>query len=69
MFAAFDNAVVLPGYTRADAAVFYSFDEHWRLQANVQNLFDTRYYLNADGNNNISPGAPRGARVAIIARF
>ena len=69
MFAAFDNAVVLPGYTRADAAVFFSITERWRLQANFQNLFDRQYYLNADGNNNISPGAPRGARVALIARF
>lgn len=69
MFAAVDNTVVLPGYTRADAAVFFSVNEHWRLQANIQNLFDTRYYLNADGNNNISPGASRGARVALIARF
>ena len=69
MFAAVDNAVVLPGYTRADAAVFFSITEHWRLQANIQNLFDTRYYMNADGNNNISPGAPRGARVALITRF
>jgi catecholate siderophore receptor len=69
MFAAVDNAVVLPAYTRADAAVFFSITEKWRLQANVQNLFSTTYYLNADGNNNISPGAPRGARVALIARF
>jgi catecholate siderophore receptor len=69
MFASFDNTVALPGYTRADAAVFFSINERWRLQANIQNLFDTRYYLNADGNNNISPGAPRGARVALIARF
>jgi catecholate siderophore receptor len=69
MFAAVDNAVVLPGYTRADIAVFYSFSEKWRLQANLENLFDTRYYLNADGNNNISPGRPRGARVGLIARF
>ena len=69
MFAAIDNAVVLPGYTRADAAVFFSITERWRLQANIQNLFDKQYYLNADGNNNISPGAPRSARVALIARF
>jgi catecholate siderophore receptor len=69
MFAAIDNAVVLPGYTRADAAVFFSITERWRVQANFQNLFDNTYYLNADGNNNISPGAPRGARVALIARF
>ncbi len=69
MFAAIDNAVVLPGYTRADAAVFFSITEKWRVQANVQNLFDNTYYLNADGNNNISPGARRGARIALIARF
>ncbi|HKP81493.1 MAG TPA: TonB-dependent siderophore receptor [Pyrinomonadaceae bacterium] len=69
MFASVDNSVVLPGYTRADAAVFFSITERWRLQANVQNLFGTTYYLNADGNNNISPGASRGARVALIARF
>lgn len=69
MFAAVDNTVVLPGYLRADAAVFFSINEHWRLQANIQNLFGTEYYLNADGNNNISPGASRGARVAVIARF
>jgi len=69
MFASVDNTVVLPEYTRADAGVFFSFNERWRLQANLQNLFDTNYYLNADGNNNISPGAPRGARVALIARF
>jgi catecholate siderophore receptor len=69
MFAAIDNTVVLPGYTRADAAVFFSITERWRLQANFQNLFDNTYYLNADGNNNITPGAPRGARIALIARF
>ncbi len=69
MFAAVDNTVVLPGYTRADAAVFFSITEKWRVQANFQNLFNNTYYLNADGNNNISPGAPRGARVALVARF
>ncbi len=69
MFAAVDNTVVLPGYTRADAAVFYSFNEKWRLQANFENIFDRRYYLNADNNNNISPGSPRSARLGLTARF
>src|SRR6185369_12458051 len=46
VFAAVDNAVVLPGYLRADAALFFSITEKWRLQANIQNLFDTQYYLN-----------------------
>jgi catecholate siderophore receptor len=69
MFAAVDNTVVLPGYTRADAAIYYTFNERWRLQANIENLFDTTYYVNADGNNNISPGRPRGLRLGLIARF
>ncbi len=69
MFAAIDNTVVLPAYIRADAAVFINFNENWRLQTNLTNLFNKKYYLNADGNNNISPGSPRGARVSLIARF
>lgn len=69
MFAAVDNTVVLPGYTKVDAAVYYSLTEKWRLQANLENLFNSRYYLNADGNNNITPGRPRGFRLGLIARF
>ena len=69
MFAAVDNTVLLPGYTRADAAVFFNITERWRLQANAENLFDRRYYLNADGNNNISPGSSRAVRVGLTARF
>ncbi len=69
MFAAVDNTVTLPGYTRLDTAVFYSFDEHWRLQANFENLFNQKYYANADSNTNISPGSPRAARLGLTARF
>lgn len=69
MFAAIDNTVVLPAYTRVDAAVFYSFTENLRLQANLQNLFDKKYYVNADNNNNISPGSPRAARLALTWKF
>jgi catecholate siderophore receptor len=68
-FAAIDNTVVLPGYTRADAAVLYTFNENWRLQANIENLFNTKYFLNADNNTNISPGSPIGARIGLTARF
>jgi catecholate siderophore receptor len=69
MFAAVDNTVTLPGYTRADAAISYALTERLRLQANVENLFNTRYYINADSNNNISPGSSRGIRLALTARF
>jgi catecholate siderophore receptor len=69
MFAGIDNTVTLPGYTRADAAAYLSLTRHWRLQANVENLFDRRYFINADGNTNISPGFPRTLRVALGIAF
>ncbi len=69
MFVAVDNTVVAPSYTRADAAVFYSFNERWRLQGNVENLFNRAYFINADSNTNISPGSPRALRVGLTARF
>ncbi len=69
MFAAIDNTVTLPGYTRADVAAYLPFARNWRLQANVENLFDTRYFVNADSNTNISPGSPRVVRVALRATF
>ncbi len=69
MFAAIDNTVVVPSYTRADAGVFVSLTEHLRLQVNVENLLDRKYYLNADSNTNISPGFPRAIRVGLTGRF
>ncbi len=69
MYAAIDNTVVLPGYTRFDGAVFVSLTERVRLQSNIENLFNSNYYANADSNTNISPGAPRTIRLALIARF
>jgi len=69
MYAAIDNTVTLPGYTRADAAVFFTISRAIRLQANVENVFDRRYFINADSNTNISPGAPRALRIALATGF
>ena len=75
MFAATENVVIaasnvtLPGYTRVDAAVFMGFNSKFGAQVNVENLFDKNYYLNADNNNNITPGAPRAVRVTLNAKF
>ena len=69
MFAAVDNTVTLPGYVRADGAVYFSVTEKMRLQVNAENLFDRRYVINADGNNNISPGSPRAVRAGLVYRF
>jgi len=69
MFATIDNTVVLPGYTRVDAAGFVTLARQLRLQVNVENLFDKTYYLNADSNTNISFGFPRAVRVGLTTNF
>jgi catecholate siderophore receptor len=63
VFAAIDNTVVLPAYTRVDAAAYFTITRSVRLQANVENLLDETYYVNADNNTNISPGFRRALRV------
>jgi catecholate siderophore receptor len=69
MFAAIDDTVVLPGYAEIEAAAYYRLASGIRLQVNVDNLFDRRYYLNADSNTNISPGSPRSVRLAVVTKF
>ena len=69
MYAAIDNKVVLPGYTRADAALYYTITEKLGLQANLENLLDKKYFINADGNDNISPGSPRAVRFSLTWKF
>lgn len=69
MFAAIDNTVVLPGYVRVDAAAFYTLTKKARIQLNLENVFDKRYYVNADNNTNISPGSPRTLRLGLTTAF
>jgi len=66
-FAAIDNTVTLPGFTRLDAALFLSPSRRLRAQVNVENLLDVRYYPTSHGNNNILAGAPRTLRVSVTA--
>ena len=64
-----DNTVTLPSYARVDAALYGKINKHLRAQVNIQNLFDTNYYVSSHNNNNIMPGAPITARVTLIATF
>ena len=68
MFAAIDNAVTLPGFTRADGALFVRLTPRVGAQLNVENLFDERYYATSHGNNNIMPGASRTLRLTLTTR-
>ncbi|HET7707413.1 MAG TPA: TonB-dependent siderophore receptor [Thermoanaerobaculia bacterium] len=69
VFTSTDNAVLLPGFTRVDAALFYDLNDSMALQVNVENLLDTEYYAFAHSNTNITPGAPRALRVTWATRF
>ena len=69
MFTSTDNTVVLPSFTRVDGALFVRFGRALSAQVNVENLFDQRYYAFSNGNNNITPGAPRAVRIALTTRF
>lgn len=69
-YASISNSVKLPGFTRVDGALYYTVKElKSRLALNVENLFDKNYYPTADGDNNISPGAPRTVRLTMNTSF
>ena len=69
VFAATDNTVILPAWTRVDVAGFFNVTARVRAQVNIENLFDEDYYLNAHSNTNITPGSPRAVRFALTTRF
>jgi catecholate siderophore receptor len=69
MFAAADNLVELPDFTRVDAGIFYTPNERLRMQLNIENLLDESYYPNAHNNNNITPGSPLAVRASVTANF
>ena len=69
MYAAIDNAVTLPAFTRVDGALFLGLGAHLRAQMNIENLFNEKYYPLAHNNNNITPGSPRAVRLSLTTGF
>lgn len=75
-YAASDNAVIIPGYTRVDGAVFFNpgknffgYGEELSAQVNIENILGATYYAAAHNNTNIMPGAPRSAYVTVNAKY
>jgi catecholate siderophore receptor len=69
VYASTSNAVSLPAFTRVDAALFYQLGRDYRLQLNLENLFDKRYWASANSDTNITPGSPRALRLTVAAKF
>jgi catecholate siderophore receptor len=68
-YASISNAVVLPGYVRLDAALFYRLSDAAEAQVNIENLLGEDYFPTAHNDNNIAPGAPTTARASLRFRF
>lgn len=69
MYAAITNTVRLPAFSRVDGGVYYALTDSFGAQLNFENVFNRRYYPLANGNNNITPGAPRSVRLSVKTRF
>ncbi len=68
-FASISNAVVLPSFTRVDAAVYLRLSDRVEAQVNVNNILDADYFPTAHNDNNIATGAPLSAVFTLKARI
>jgi iron complex outermembrane receptor protein len=62
------RALILPGYFRADAGLYYVRDRY-EVTLRVNNLFDEVYYESAFNLVLITPGNPREATLSFRVRF
>src|SRR3989338_1426790 len=68
-FADANNSVRLKGFTRFDGALYYKINPSYRLQLNVENIFDRGYAQTAHNATNILPGSPRAFKASLITDF
>lgn len=68
-FAHVGNVVALGGFTRYDAALYYTPSERVALQLNIENLADEDYFVSAHNDNNLQPGSPRAAYLGVTLKF
>nr|WP_246696842.1 TonB-dependent siderophore receptor [Methylobacterium planeticum] len=68
-FGDLNNSYAVGAYTRVDAAVYYDFDEHYRLSVNMRNLTNARYIEQPFNQFNNAPGAPLSVLATLTARM
>nr|MCU0733300.1 TonB-dependent receptor [Hyphomonas sp.] len=68
-FATISNAVVLPAFTRLDAAAYYQLTDDLSVQLNLENLTGELYAVSSHNDNNITLSAPLTAKLTLNARF
>lgn len=66
----FTRAFEVPGYTIMDVAVYYTpAKANMQLALNVNNVFDTRYWIGAQNYLRLFPGAPRNYMLTATYKF
>jgi iron complex outermembrane receptor protein len=66
----FTRAFEVPGYTLFDMAVYYSPSKaNMQLALNVNNIFDTTYWIGAQNYLRLFPGAPRNFMLTATYKF
>ena len=68
-FTSISNTVVLPAFTRVDAAAYFRLSRAIEMQVNVENLLGSDYFSSAFNDNNIMPAAPTSVRGTLRLRF
>jgi catecholate siderophore receptor len=68
-FTSISNTVVLPAFTRVDAAAFVRLTHGVEAQVNVENLLGSDYFSSAFNDNNIMPAAPTTVRGTLRLSF
>ncbi len=63
------NTVLLPGFTRLDAAVYYNLSDSYEIQLNIQNLTGAEYFPSAHNDNNIATSQPFNGRLTLRGKF
>jgi iron complex outermembrane receptor protein len=59
----------LPSYTTARIFAHYEINDSLSLRAEVNNLFDEKYYVNSFADVWIQPGAPQNFKVTVNYRL
>lgn len=67
-FTSYDNNIVLPGYVVGNLMAYYQTN-NYRVQVNVDNVTDRKYFPTASGDNQIMPGTPRSLTVNLTMKF
>ena len=66
-----DNApdLLLPSYTRIDAAVYYAISDDFKLQLNAENLADELYFPHSHSTHQVTVGEGRNVSLSLSKTF